>query len=274
MGRRGLWKKGLLPAGAFALLCLLWPAFAGKAAKWISIPAAGLLAGISGKFPVPVFGILALLALAGLIFGKGRRGGIAFCIAAAYVLLWLPPTNAPTATYPRAGQARTEALCRALAEELAQTGRQAVSLSEGLIQAQAAMNAPARPKAARFPAWLRRLKAAGMYVPFTGEALVDPSRSAAGLPFTAAHELAHMLGAGNEGAANVAAYAACVDYGAAAGYSARLWALKYAMGRLTDADWVYALLSRETAEDLAQIPWAGGGGEYDTLVDYLCASVS
>ena len=113
-----------------------------------------------------------------------------------------------------------------------------------------------------------------MYVPVTGEALVDPSRSAAGLPFTAAHELAHMLGAGNEGAANVAAYAACVDYGAAAGYSARLWALKYAMGRLTDANWVYALLSRETAEDLAQIPWAGGGGEYDTLVDYLCASVS
>ena len=129
MGRRGLWKKGLLPAGAFALLCLLWPAFAGKAAKWISIPAAGLLAGISGKFPVPVFGILALLALAGLIFGKGRRGGIAFCIAAAYALLWLPPTNAPTATYPRAEQARTEALCRALAEELVQTGRQAVSLS-------------------------------------------------------------------------------------------------------------------------------------------------
>lgn len=275
MGRRGLWQKGLLPAGAFALLCLLWPAFAGKAAKWISIPAAGLLARISGKFPVPVFGILALLTLAGLVFGKGRRGGIVFCLAAAYVLLWLPPTNAPTATYPRAGQARTEALCRALAEELAQTGRrQAVSLSEGLIQAQAAMNAPARPKAARFPAWLRRLKAAGMYVPFTGEALVDPTRSAAGLPFTAAHELAHMMGVGNEGAANIAAYAACVDYGAAAGYSARLWALKYAMGRLTDANWVYALLSRETAEDLAQIPWAGGGGEYDTLVDYLCASVS
>ena len=136
------------------------------------------------------------------------------------------------------------------------------------------MNAPARPKAARFPAWLRRLKAAGMYVPFTGEALVDPTRSAAGLPFTAAHELAHMMGVGNEGAANIAAYAACVDYGAAAGYSARLWALKYAMGRLTDANWVYALLSRETAEDLAQIPWAEGGGEYDTLVDYLCASVS
>ena len=136
------------------------------------------------------------------------------------------------------------------------------------------MNAPARPKAARFPAWLRRLKAAGMYVPFTGEALVDPTRSAAGLPFTAAHELAHMLGVGNEGAANIAAYAACVEYGEAAGYSARLWALKYAMGRLTDADWVYALLPRETAADLAQIPWAGGGGEYDALVDYLCASVS
>ena len=33
-------------------------------------------------------------------------------------------------------------------------------------------------------------------------------------------------------------------------------------------------LPRETAADLAQIPWAGGGGEYDALVDYLCASVS
>ena len=174
-GKRGFCRRGPLHCCACSA-----QAFAGKAAKWISIPAAGLLAGISGKFPVPVFGILALLALAGLIFGKGRRGGIAFCIAAAYVLLWLPPTNAPTATYPRAGQARTEALCRALAEELVQTGRQAVSLSEGLIQAQAAMNAPARPKAARFPAWLRGLKAAGMYVPFTGEALVDPTRSAAG----------------------------------------------------------------------------------------------
>lgn len=274
MGRRGLWKKGLLPAGAFALLCLLWPEFAEKAARWISVPAAELLARISGKFPVPVFGVAAFLALAGLIFGKGRRGGIAFCLAAAYVLLWLPPTNAPAAAYPRAEQARTEALCRTLAEELTRTGRQVVSLSEGLTQAQAAMNAPARPKAARFPAWLRGLKAAGMYVPFTGEALVDPTRSAAGLPFTAAHELAHMLGKGNEGAANIAAYVACVDYGEATGYSARLWALKYAMGRLTDADWVYALLPREMAEDLAQIPWAGGGGDYDALVDYLCASVS
>lgn len=161
-------------------------------------------------------------------------------------------------------------LCAELVNGLNASGRNVQPFSVTLAAAQDVMNAPAAPKAARYPELLRVIGAAGIYIPLTGEALVDVTRSDASLPFTAAHELAHMLGIGSETEANIAAYEACVASGGAFAYSARLWALKYAMCRLEDSEWIYAALDCHIAADLHAIPYSGDGSdEYAALTDCL-----
>ena len=50
---------------------------------------------------------------------------------------------------------------------------------------------------------------AGIYIPFTGEALVNPDTPAPGIVFNMAHEVAHRLGVAPEDEANFSAYMAC-----------------------------------------------------------------
>ena len=83
---------------------------------------------------------------------------------------------------------------------------------------------------------MRALSLAGLYAPWTGEALYDATAPAAGQPFTAVHELMHMGGVADEGQANIHAYIACQRYGGAFAYSADLWALKYAAEALLALD--------------------------------------
>ena len=83
---------------------------------------------------------------------------------------------------------------------------------------------------------MRALSLAGLYAPWTGEALYDDTAPAAGQPFTAVHELMHMGGVADEGQANIHAYIACQRYGGAFAYSADLWALKYAAEALLALD--------------------------------------
>jgi len=52
----------------------------------------------------------------------------------------------------------------------------------------------------------------GIYVPFTGETLVNPDTPAPGLVFNMAHEVAHRLGVAPEDEANFAAYMACKSH--------------------------------------------------------------
>ena len=62
---------------------------------------------------------------------------------------------------------------------------------------------------------MRALSLAGLYVPWTAEAIYDPTAPAAAQPFTAVHELMHMGGVADEGQANIYAYIACQRYGGA-----------------------------------------------------------
>ena len=65
---------------------------------------------------------------------------------------------------------------------------------------------------------------------------MDAGASAALIPFTAVHELMHLGGIADEGAANIAAWERCLAAGGPFADSARLWALRYALGQLNRAD--------------------------------------
>ena len=160
----------------------------------------------------------------------------------------------------------------------------------------AATPAPVRaaPKAVRYPEWMRALSLAGLYAPWTGEALYDATAPAAGQPFTAVHELMHMGGVADEGQANICAYIACQRYGGIFAASADLWALKYAMDALRplDADaWSARLaaldgaardgffaLGGASSASLAEesVPRPGGAGiagDYGALAAWLAARI-
>lgn len=57
--------------------------------------------------------------------------------------------------------------------------------------------------------WMLRVNVAGIYNPFVGEGNVAGALTAAQIPFTAAHEMAHGIGFGNEGTCNFWALLAC-----------------------------------------------------------------
>ena len=119
---------------------------------------------------------------------------------------------------------------------------------------------PPRPSPPATPNGCAPFSLAGLYAPWTGEALYDPTAPAAGQPFTAVHELMHMGGVADEGQANICAYIACLRYGGAFARSADLWALKYAMDalRLTDAAAWEACLARLSAAVRADFFALGG----------------
>lgn len=264
-------KCGAIIAGSAALaaLCALWPAFAGAMAEYVSLPAARILARLSALAPVP----LAFFVLTAVAIMAKPRVLMALALAAAlFAATWAPVMTGNREDIPRASVGGLIDLCARLTDELNSQGRCVPAPVEALQIARRAMNAPAAPKAALFPGIMRRFRLAGIYIPVTGEAVVDITRPAAGLTFTAAHELAHMQGFGCEMQANIAAYEACVLHGGAAAYSARLWALRYAIARLGD-DWRHASgLTGVIRRDLAAIPYAAGAAEsYAALADYLAA---
>ncbi len=69
--------------------------------------------------------------------------------------------------------------------------------------------AGARPKASRLSPALARLGISGIFVPFTGEPLVNTLLPDSELPFGASHELAHAQGWAREDEANFLAFRAC-----------------------------------------------------------------
>ena len=139
--------------------------------------------------------------------------------------------------------AELEALCLRLIDDLNSSSLRFSGGKTALAQATSAMNAAfgaelskSAVRFARYPEWMAALGLSGFYSPWTGEALVSPNLSAAALPFTACHELAHRLGMADEGAANIAAWIACRRAGGELADSAALWALRYAMAELRTSD--------------------------------------
>ena len=234
--RRGIvW--GLAGIAAWMLACRFVP---GLAALWqgaVSGAALGMLHRAAAALPFPV---IEPLALAVPLMALGRRGprrlAAALMVAAGmYALLWYPAYWArPAQVCPRSEAARVEALCADLIDAL----NAADPDFDGAAEAAGDVaGVPwARVKAARYPEWMAALGVSGLFSPWTGEVVVNPEASPACRPFTCVHELIHLRGVADEGAANIEAYRACLRRGGAFAYSARLWALRYALERLSATD--------------------------------------
>lgn len=95
---------------------------------------------------------------------------------------------------------------------------------------------PTLPKAMRYSELLRMMGAAGVYVPWTGEALISLYEPEFSLPFAVCHELAHQCGIGREDEANLIAYLACLKGDGFFRYSGTLYALRYGMDALRERD--------------------------------------
>ena len=235
------WLPWAAMAG-FALALRLCPPLAAGWTRALSRPALLALNRLTAALPFPLAEPAALLLAAKLLRDALSRQGRSFlrtllALAFGYALLWLPPSLAsPAPAYPAPDAARLEALCDALVDALvdAPPGGE---LPEVLARAPDVAGLPGTAvKAARYPEWMRARHIAGLFVPWTGEALVDGAAHPALVPFTAVHELAHLSGLADEGAANVAAWQRCLAAGEPFAASARLWALRYAAGLLSEAD--------------------------------------
>lgn len=91
----------------------------------------------------------------------------------------------------------------------------------------------AKVKYSRNSSVLNDLNLSGIFIPFTGQALINSSEHAFLLPFIASHELSHRCGILDEGQANMHAYVRCLDSDIPSfQYSASVYALKYAMDEL------------------------------------------
>lgn len=236
-----------LPA-IFVAACRLFPALPDFWMGAVFPPVARSVSLVSGAVPFPVAEPLFLLVAAAAVYlaFRSRRGLclLLSCVFAVCALFWAPAYFAAP-LHPVSGEADREALCRVSAKligELNEYGAFSLpeELAEEALEAAAEADVPARvaaaPKFARYPEWMELGSLAGLYVPWTFEAVVNPAAGAPGVPFTAVHELMHMGGVADEGQANIAAYIACVRYGGAFRYSAKLWGLKYALQALREID--------------------------------------
>jgi hypothetical protein len=106
---------------------------------------------------------------------------------------------------------------------------------------------------------LRRLGLVGIYIPFTGEGLIEKSHNLFEKPSIIAHESAHGFGITDEGEANLMAYIAClqsentlVQYN---GHVAMWQNLRYELliRNLFDRDSLLSFLSEEVVNDFAYI---------------------
>lgn len=270
-----------LAGGALLMLSFRFvDGFAGAWVRWIIRPISSLLARATSMAPFPLLECFAMaiacavvlrafgsiwrstrlrspVPLKKALWGAARLGA---GIAAGYLLLWYPVYwQAPVQTFSAAPE-QVEALSMTLIQRLngAQLrfsgGEESLRLAESAVANHTGSFIPeGTAKFARYPEWMRGMGIAGLYAPWTAEAIVNPYASAAALPFTACHELMHFLGVADEGQANIAAWAACQRAGGEAADSADLWALRYAMAALRQADekaWERCV--REMSDPVAQ----------------------
>ena len=224
MRHRGLWG---IAAVAFWMAACRW--MPGLAAHWRGAATAALQALNRGTSALP-FPVLEPMALGAVCLSLGRGGrkrlAAALMIAAGvYAALWYPLYFAePMIRRPEPDVRALESLC------------------EDLVNAPDASEADLPPdggdgaKLARYPEWMAALGISGLFSPWTGEVILDPGLSPAFAPFTRVHESMHLRGVADEGAANIAAYVECMERGGAYADSARLWALRYALGALARRD--------------------------------------
>ena len=309
--RAGRAAMGLAGGEALFLLACRWSAgFSRLMQQRLSRPAALLLHRLTSRVPFPVAEPLALLALAvpalaliGAVLSALRRRAFAplarwlrgtlwvgLALTGTLALLWAPACGVPFDAPPTPDAGQLEWLCGGLIDALNASPLAFPSSEESLRQAPAAAGMPdCAVKAARYPEWMAVAGISGLFVPPTGEALADATEPAPLIPFTAVHELMHLDGVADEGAANIAAWDRCMTAGGAFADSARLWALRYALGllRLRDeAAWqrtrakmegallrVFHQINGEALPAAGPIPGVPGltlsPGDYAALAGYL-----
>ena len=282
--RLGRWAVCIICALIlFVLACRAFPAFSRAALDRVSIPAMAALHGFTARVPFPVAEPVALILISSLLSGLvyafflslSSRGldplrrwysaltAVALVLFAALILLWVPARAQPVSPVPEPNGEQLTRLCETLIEALNRSPLDFPTPREALARAPAAAGLPdCAVKAVRYPEWMDLCNAWGLFIPLTGEALADADEPAPLIPFTAVHELMHLEGIADEGAANVAAWSRCMDAGGPFADSARLWVLRYAMGllRLRDGDaWVEA--NQKMSDALKRVYMACGDAE-------------
>jgi len=257
-------KKKWLVLPLFIASIRFLPAFSGFWRECISLPLLRILRQIGSFFPFCLLEVyvicfaFTLIAAFGVEFGlKGVR--IAFtrlvkrctrlllAALAMYLGIWYPLYFEEIPIY------NTD--CEML---VASCGILIDRLNEAELDFSFLPELPA--KFVHFPAWMHAADIAGFCSFFTGEALVSPELENCVLPFVAMHERMHLEGHAGEGAANIAAWDACIIRGGVWADSARLWALRYSMGNLRRMDdSLYSdLLHRMDGKTYALYLQAGG----------------
>ena len=268
-----------------ALFVLALCAFCAFPAFWhdrILLPASNAISQLTGRLPFPIY----MLQAAACLLGMRRPRRVACVLLASLLLLWFPAYFAPRVTISVAGEAEVRALCENLIDAL---NLSRLEFTDSVIpQAIAAVEIGSGCELPEYAIkfgpehLLNALGLAGVYIPWTAEALINPSLNAAALPFTAVHELTHRLGIADETQANLAAWKISLRAGGELADSARLWALRYAMAREREADsskWA-SLIHRMNASTRERFYQMGGGGalsgsaSYARLIDFLAADAS
>ena len=277
------WFSGALGAlVAFLLACRVSPTFAGTVLSRFSQHAMLGLHRLTAPMPFPVAEPLALgvaavpagaLAPAAIRAAVRREAALLICraktlgfaalaLAGLLTLLWAPAWFLPVADIQGPDDAQLAWLCDSLVNALNASDLVFPAAEESLALAPGVAALPSGAvKAARWPQWMRATHICGLFVPLTGEAIVDAGAAPPLIPFTAVHELMHLLGIADEGAANIAAWRLCLDAGGAFADSARLWALRYALGMLQERDEAAWQRARRNMKDALAHVFAETGAE-------------
>ena len=249
-------KRCFVPLAAVLLLfaaARLSPAFALFLARKVSRPLTISISGLSARLPFPIAGSFAIGCLAAAVLlcllfrHRSARRVLSWLLCAlltAYILLWDALYALPSPTAARLSASSLNALCKRLIEEAEAAlpafpeRDESLLLDRGLALMRAQTGSPLSPaKLTRFPGVFSALGIAGLYFPFTGEALVNGDDLPDTLPFTICHELAHQAGFAREEDANYCAFLACEAGGDSLFcYSACFTMLLYAMKALYRAD--------------------------------------
>ncbi len=172
-----------------------------------------------------------------VLIRKGVRSGIlvVFSYIALMLALWF--SNAFYAPYQEKTdytQAELTQLCESLISQTNALYTSEFDKERILFDSQEVMNVRnAKAICFQYPEMMDFLNLSGVFIPFTGQAVINENECDFLLPFVCAHELSHRKGILSEGQANMHAFVRCMKSGERSfQYSASVYALKYAMNDL------------------------------------------
>lgn len=289
-------------APIWAMICFKnCPSFSKFWLRRIILPFSDFLHSLTSALTFPVFEIAAIVILIRIAFiffasiknimhiSKILR--LVWLLALSYCLLWYPAYWAEPPEHNANPSSEVLAqFCEELILDLNAASLSFPAAEVILNDALQNLSQIQRAKFARYPEWMNYFNIAGFYSPWTGEIIINPQLSSAAMPFTVLHELSHLSGIADEGAANIAAWQICISSEGYFKESAQLWALKYAMHMLSDSNssataGLYAQMSatlrhyfQKMGDNPATSPrlkWLGLSdhiSDYNLLIGYLLDS--